>query len=309
MKSIIYYNINAYTVLFVLLCFSVINNVALSAAGDMEISRTAGISPIVIKTCSKDAGAICSLKWHGKEFINDFDHGRQLQSASFFHDCSPDCPVFNPTEAGAAARFDGIYPFPQGSSSQLIGYWNTSNQLATTTRMAWWDHSYGQATSNHTLHKKVTIGYKGLAHVIEYLTYFAVPQDENYIGQMYEVVTGYMPPEFSKFWSFDPSPNNAPNYPLQPRSDKEKNNLPVIVSTLDQGWAMGVYSQNHPRPSQFSNPSYRATRFPDVAKWNTVFRFTKRNGNLQDMAFQSYVIVGSLENVRISMIQLYNKLH
>ena len=39
-------------------------------------------SEIVIKTTSRLAGAIDSLTWNGQEFINSFDHGRQLQSAS-----------------------------------------------------------------------------------------------------------------------------------------------------------------------------------------------------------------------------------
>ena len=58
--------------------------IALAAApgvgGDAVIRAPAGGSEIVITTTSRTAGAIASLQWGGKEFINDADHGRELQS-------------------------------------------------------------------------------------------------------------------------------------------------------------------------------------------------------------------------------------
>src|SRR5687768_5976005 len=46
------------------------------------IRAPAGQSEIVITTTPRVAGAIHSLTWNGKEFIDSFDHGRQLQSAA-----------------------------------------------------------------------------------------------------------------------------------------------------------------------------------------------------------------------------------
>ena len=54
----------------------------LSGSGDAVIRAPAGNSEIVITTTSRLAGAIHSLRWNGKEFIDSFDHGRQLQSAA-----------------------------------------------------------------------------------------------------------------------------------------------------------------------------------------------------------------------------------
>ena len=74
--------------------------------GDAQIENTAGESKIVIRTTNRLAGAIDSLTWNGKQFIDSADHGRQLQSACSFHDLRgrfvPE--TFNPTEAGS--RFD-----------------------------------------------------------------------------------------------------------------------------------------------------------------------------------------------------------
>ena len=41
-------------------------------------------SPIVAKAAARFGGAIYSLTWRGREFINSTDHGRELQSASSF---------------------------------------------------------------------------------------------------------------------------------------------------------------------------------------------------------------------------------
>src|SRR4051812_49676889 len=96
-------------------------------SGDAVIRGRAGPSEIVITTTSRLAGAIHSLTWGGKEFIDSADHGRQLQSASNL-DCGerfiPE--VFNPTEAGS--RADGAGPL---SSSRLLRLRAKGNELST----------------------------------------------------------------------------------------------------------------------------------------------------------------------------------
>ena len=72
--------------------------------GNAVIRGRAGSSEIVITTTARLAGAVHSVQWGGREFIDSHDHGRQLQSA-----CSFDCGSFkdfwaeayNPTEAGS----------------------------------------------------------------------------------------------------------------------------------------------------------------------------------------------------------------
>ncbi|MGL6096949.1 MAG: hypothetical protein ACRC7O_14280, partial [Fimbriiglobus sp.] len=104
--------------------------------GDAVIRGKAGRSDIVITTTARLAGAIHSLKWNGKEFIDSADHGRQLQSA-----CSFDCggpgrfwaEAYNPTEAGA--RRDGA---GKKSSSVPLAVQAGKNRLDTTVKMAFW---------------------------------------------------------------------------------------------------------------------------------------------------------------------------
>ncbi len=87
-----------------------------AVSGDATIRARAGKSEIVITTTSRVAGAIHSLTWNGREMIDSFDHGRQLQSAANFDLGSRFTPeTFNPTEAGSSA--DGRGPT---STSRLL---------------------------------------------------------------------------------------------------------------------------------------------------------------------------------------------
>src|SRR5579884_1225590 len=112
--------------------------------GDAVIRGNVGPSEIVITTTSRVAGAIHSLTWNGKEFLDSFDHGRQLQSAANF-DCGGDLldETFNPTEAGS--RDDGHGP---KSSSKLLRLRAGDGELETTTRMAFW-LAPGEKSSGH----------------------------------------------------------------------------------------------------------------------------------------------------------------
>ena len=65
---------------------------------------------------------------------------------------------------------------------------------------------------------------------------------------------------------------------------------------------MGIYSPGTPQVG-LENLGYGRGRFPDVVKWNNVYRIANPRGVYH---FSSYVIVGSLENVKVSMDQLYN---
>src|SRR5438105_14854215 len=84
--------------------------------GNATIRAAAAPSDMVITTTSRLAGAIHSLTWNGREFIDSFDHGRQLQSASNF-DVGGEltAETFNPTEAGSMRDGSG-----NGSSSRLL---------------------------------------------------------------------------------------------------------------------------------------------------------------------------------------------
>ena len=291
----------------IILCAGLVASTILSFAvtraaspswGDSYISRQAGPWPIEIRTCARFAGAICSLRWRNREFIDIADHGRELQSATSFDGHGE---AFNPTEAGSSWDGSGYT-----SSSVLQGLWTAGNVLATQTRMAFWlrpgetSPYSGPAVnttvlSNHILNKQVTIGLPGMAHVIEYRTQFTIPAEGHFHGVM-EVVTAYMPTQFSSFYTYDVATRTLSTLSNGPGEQS----LPIIFSTSDGGWAMGIYSPPHSQASPTA-PGYGRFRFPDVVKWNAVYRLDNPVGTYH---FVSYIIVGSLENVIVSMDQL-----
>lgn len=262
--------------------------ILLALQGDAEI-RGGGI---VIRTTTRLAGAIDSLTWGGKEFVDSFDHGRQLQSACAFGDGKPGFHAegYNPTEAGS--RHDGAGPT---SSSELLRLKAEGNALETRTRMAFWlrpgESSEGKPARNTKILSDVvltkTVRIDG--NVLDYRVTFSVPESHPY-GQ-YEALTGYMPPEFSTFLVFD----KGETRPLSDGPGEQA--LPVILSTPTGSHAMGVWS---PDPS----PGYGRWRFAaeKVVKWNCVFR--ERDVKPGDKSFRCFVAVGALDDVKAALSRL-----
>jgi hypothetical protein len=281
-------------------------------SGDSVIRGEAGPSEIVITTTSRLAGAIHSLTWNGQEFIDSFDHGRQLQSACSFDLGQPEfhAECFNPTEAGS--RNDGR---GNSSTSQLLKLVSRGHELKTTTQMAFWlqpgQKSSGKLAKNRTLlsrdlvSKHVRIGYKGLPHVIEYNVTFKVPSGERHKLAQFEALTGYMPTQFSSFLKFDPKSGKLITLSDGPGEQR----FPVVLSTPDGKHAMGVFSPQQPAEG-FEHAGYGRFRFSaaKVVKWNCVFRVrdatTVKPGEYH---YRMFVVVGTRNDVRESLIALHHQ--
>lgn len=278
----------------------------------LNISKNVLGSTLKIGAHTNFSYAIHSLTFRGKEFIDSLDHGRELQSASSF-DGYGEC--FNPTEAGS--RDDG--GIQSKGKSLSVGYSILNNVLTTRTDMAFWlapgtnyggncgsRTDYTQALNrtergNHLLDKRVTIGFAGIENAIEYVVTFHVPEAHTQ-GGTFEALTGYMPNDFSAFWSFDPSSNS-----LSTLSDGPgEQSLPVILATRDSNFAMGVYSPELPQ-NQFLGAGYGRFRFPDTTKWNCVFR--EISVLAKDYTYRCYVVIGTLAEVQRGLSQVYQVFH
>ncbi|MCC6679432.1 MAG: hypothetical protein IT445_00870 [Phycisphaeraceae bacterium] len=279
-------------------------------SGDAQIRGKAGGSEIVITTTSRLAGAIDSLTWNGKELINSLDHGRQLQSACSF-DCAREgrfwAECYNPTEAGSHTDGRG-----DASTSRLLSLRARGRELQTTTRMAFWltpdQKSQGhpalnvKALSEHQVTKRVRIGYKDMDNVLDYQVTFTVPQGERHNHAQFEALTGYMPPEFCRFWKFD----SATGMMLALDDGPGEQDCPVVLSTRDGRFAMGVFSPDQPAAG-FEKHGYGRFRFvpQKVVKWNCVFRVHNDKGIAPGpYRYQMYVPIGTLEDVRQALVSL-----
>ena len=279
-----------------------------AVSGDAEISGTIGGKPLVIRTTSRLAGAIDSVKWAGVEFIDSHDHGRQLQSAinadvdGVFH-----VECYNPTEAGSVV--DALGP---KSTSRLEFLSTKDGILSTRTRMAYWlapgMKSHGQLAQNtkllseHVLAKQVSIGRPGMDHVLDYKVTFTVPTDRPHRVLQFEALTGYMPWSFSEELRFDAKTSTL--LPLSRQDGEERD--PVVLSTPSGSHAMGVFTPERPRAGQPA-VGYGRFKFEDekVVKWNCVFRLRQAESiKSGDYSFPLYVVIGTREDCRRTLAAL-----
>ena len=279
--------------------------------GRATISRAFDGSSIAVGISSRTAGAIDSLTWGGTQFINAYDHGRELQSAAAY-DGFGEC--LNPTEAGNDSDATG----PR-SASLLTALQVGSTTLLTRSQMAYFmapgrpvgncpkgPGPYAGPRSDDVLTKRVTLGAAGVANAIEYRATFTTARA--HASATFEAATAYMPPEFSRFSSFDPATGQAA--PLSAGPGEQ--GVPVILSNADGSRAMGVYSPALPQPS-VPNAGYGRFSFAALpgagnatVKWNCVFR--ENNIPAGDHTYTCYVLVGTLQNVQAGMVSLRSAL-
>jgi len=225
------------------------------------------------------------LKWNGKEFISVTSTGDDLQGAVFYGPGGD----HNPTEAGTWA--DGVGPT---SSSVLLAISAVGNVLTTRIQMAYFVPVDGVILTNDIMAKTVRIGFLGYDNIVEFLSTFSFPE-LHAGGSVIEGPTGYMLAEFSNVWTYNPATEE-----LTPVSGSANQGLPVIISTVDNANAMGIFSPDASLYGYFDV----ASLYPNVmSKWNAIFFTPEAAGTY---SFRSYIIVGALESVKTSMTLLYN---
>jgi alpha-tubulin suppressor-like RCC1 family protein len=284
-----------------------------------------------VSTSSQFAGAVSSIKWGDKEFINNWDHGRQLQlNSQFFNRFI----CYNPYEAGSFN--DGRGPT---STSKLLSMTNTSTSLDATTQMAWYYDKYLESDkpedycgdpsqwlpvnkpyttplSDYKVRKTVTIGYKGIPNVIEYLVEQAVPEA---VREGMNNVTAVVNYEFSSLRSWDVVSKDYRNVrALAGVDDRIK-----VVSTADGNHAMGWYAPELHQPYADvgvvnwwfivpPNPFYRDPNDPSkldldfaCVHFGSVNRYDSFGpGTTHDRA---YLVIGNLEQVRQGLALVHSQ--
>ena len=280
---------------------------------DLSISKKVNGSALTIRTSARMAGVIDSITWRGKEFINAFDHGRELQSASSF-DGYGEC--LNPTEAGSAK--DGAGPV---SSSRLVSGKARGRTLETTIEMAYWlvpgaryptacgSHADFRQAKNETIRssdlliKRVEIGVPQAPNALSYDVTFVTAEDHR--SATFEAITGYMPPEFSEFLAYDPVARAI--VPLADGPGEQP--LPVILATADRNFAMGIFSPELPQKAhpKIGYGRFRFLNNPKTPNWNTV----KWNAVYREAPaprgryhYRCYVIIGTVDDVRSALDRL-----
>ena len=144
-----------------------------------------------------------------------------------------------------------------------------------------------------------------MPHVISYDVIFKLPPGERHRVGVFEGATGYMPPEFSTFWQFNPQSGELATLTDGPGEIERA----LVFSMPDGSHAMGIFSppQNAPHTA---GPTFGRFRFAQekVVKWNCVFRIRDDAGIVPgEYAFRMFVIVGDLAAVAESLRALHHE--
>jgi hypothetical protein len=265
----------------------------LQAAGaEYSIRKPVFDSTLAIHATDGTAGAIDSIKFRGREFVNSHDRGRAWQS-SVSYDGLGEC--LSAAESGPSR------------SGSLLDARTRETTLETTSRMAFWlapNEPYKGACGTHkdvhaaqntsllsddTLLKQVTIGSGNLANVIDYLVTMNV--GEPHESAAFEPVTGHMPPEFSTLFTFDPA--TARIAPLSDGPGEQP--LPLIIATKDRRFAVGLYSSD-------TQIAFGRVRLPDAVKWDCASR--RMPVQAGPYLFHCYIAIGTVEEVRQALQEL-----
>lgn len=312
--------------------------------GTATISGTAFGSPLTVSTSSQFAGAISSIVWNGKEFINDWDHGRQLAvNAQFFNRSN----CYNPYEAGSF--FDANLP---STSSNLLEFTASANQLESRAQMAWYLHTFastvagdycgdpsqwlpcpgctpnapdggfggppnnGNFTSLFEVHKKVTIGFAGLPNVIEYLADVKLPEQ---VVRGATNITAVMPWDFSSLWAWDAVSKEYRNV----RAYNGVDDHIKVVSTADGNYAFGFYAPELLQPYNETNgtmnwwrlippdPNYKDPKNPSQLDpgYPCVHIGSSDNyptGSSGEYKYsRAYMVIGNLNQVKDTLTQVH----
>lgn len=278
--------------------------------GDARLSIPLDGSDLTISTSQRLSGGVDSIRWNGVEFIDSYDHGRQLQTAVSFDAGSNGefwAERFNPTECGS--RRDGVGP---NSSSRLLAIAGDDRDLRTSTQMAFWlapdEFSFGRSAlntnvlSDQILHKRIRLGVYADPRVIEVAMTLQTPATQSHRFVQYEVLTGYMPECFSKFYGLDSKSGELVELSDGPGEQA----MPIVFSTEDKRFAMGALAMG--KPDWITEPTgYGRFRFEQerVVKWNVVMRYRKvPELDRFQASFRVCVVVGGLAEVSRAMKSL-----
>jgi alpha-tubulin suppressor-like RCC1 family protein len=292
-------------------------------SGDATITGAVLGNTLTLKTSTQFGAGISSIVWRGKEFVNNYDHGRQFSTnASFFnrYEC------YNAYETGS--KEDGQ---KTTSSARVLSLNASGNTLNSSTQMCWYlstiypRDGYGDECgdpayylpappytgplSNYILHKTVTIGFAGISNVIEYLDVLTIPEVvQKGVIQM----TIVLPWDFSTLLTYDIfSKGYRPIHTYGGEDEAVK-----VVTTADGNYAMGYYTPELLQPyGTGGDGGYRwglvppdPVHYPDptfaCAGLGGEFRF--ESSGPANKANRSYFVVGNLEEVRSGLSALHS---
>jgi hypothetical protein len=293
-----------------------------------------GNAMIQVGIAPRTAGAVNSLVVNGKEYVNDFDHGRQMQVAWQLNLAGEGN---NPTEAGSS--HDDVGPT---SSSRVLKVEGGGDRLSVTSQPAFWLHQgdlvpadgkravndgTGSLSSRQTLTKSLQVGVDvGGVHydnIIRHESAITFPDGASFFSL--ESPTTYMPGEFSRHYAFDidanglrelPAINSWPDaqgrfetYYSQDKVGPRHRPDPIIMTTPDGRHAMAIVPAVPMAPG-FEDQLIGRLSFPNADpsqathKWSVLMNAANVPAGATLRA-TTYQVVGDLETVKRTLQAFY----
>lgn len=305
------------------------------------VSTTAG--GITIGSNTVSGCAVWSWIWNGKEFLNQADFGRLMQSSvNFINDGS------NPTEAGDQYSTQNILPdekhgspcarmdvvnsptteFPWASASTPI-------QATRSVPLEWYPWNWGGGDDNPVIWKdmligkNITLNYNNMGAVAKYTTVVWVPNATSSMGV--EIPTAYMTGDFTRQYLYDTNPTppqvptlvdihsgvqgNTGGYGVIPISGYGGVIFATDPSAGDGDYAMGVYGVSTPKGGsilspgggfslyQFASSDGNAPTASNCWKWAAHWGGSFAGGGY--ITFNVYITTGTLADVQTMMKRLF----
>ncbi|ABD56239.1 peptidoglycan-binding domain-containing protein [Jannaschia sp. CCS1] len=267
--------------------------------------------PVELRVSARFGGAVGGLTWRGRQFLNIYDHGRQI-SYAWHLDGHGEC--LNPTEPGSAQDY-----FLQSSTTRVLQICGEApNRLSTRINPAYWT-APGEAAfcdngttggvnttlvSENLFEKVIQIGYRGIENVILFDATITLERD--YQSLRTEMPTAYLTHDFTARYSFDPRdgtliPREESMDLYPPFSFVHVSNLPAVLATEDGQFALGAYTA-------IPGASYELLHY-DVPnpydannKWNILVGHVPAPAG--PYSYRAFAVIGTLEQVRASMVEL-----
>lgn len=264
-------------------------------------------------------GTVWELWWNGKQFLDHLDYGREMQaSLNLGNDALP-------TEGGD--KWTNSNTFFMHGSPVVEAYNSGTTQVTKAVPLEWNNELFNASGSQHevVIYKDFKLGknlkldqslnlgsYSYLNNqIITYETTFYTPIELP--GVHIEIPTAYLPLEFNRFFEIDATQSDL-NVGLTEVSLNvgESQQAPIesaggiVIANSNLNYAMGVYINIDLAKSLDSDSNavyyFRNWSFGNTSKWSSARYGTIAAGN---NTYTTYVIVGTLDDVRVAMRCLY----
>lgn len=234
-----------------------------------EVPYTKTVGPVSVTLNQAAGGIVSELRWNGKQFLNKWDYGRELQLAGYpYAGCTPTCE--NPTEGGdwlgaPGPVWSGWVKSGYQHGSPMLALTDTPLTLSTRTAPLDWNPSTTVGDSGHPslwtgrFAKTMTFNVLNLPRLMRWDTAVTFPSASP--GIDFEVPTAYLNAEFSRAFTYRSgqvalTPLAMPAHGAPPfvvyQGQTSPETVAIVLATPSCSHALAIYRRGAPGNTIFS---------------------------------------------------------